>query len=101
MTWTPQQAAARGAAFLDANWPGPAAWYDLLDVESFDIADQCKCTAGQLWGDYFALVAFLRGEQHLTLWQDPAAEVTAWLTAHGFRTPESGPGFDPNALQEH
>lgn len=44
------EAAARGAAFLDEVAPG---WRERIDVERLDIASSCSCVLGQLWeGSY-------------------------------------------------
>jgi hypothetical protein len=41
--------AERGAALLDAREPG---WAARIDLATFDIGSQCRCTLGQLYGNY-------------------------------------------------
>lgn len=46
MTTLAEQAAARGAAFLDQKHPG---WWDRINVGSLSIASTCQCVVGQLY----------------------------------------------------
>lgn len=39
----------RGAALLDEREPG---WATRIDLGKFDIGSQCRCTLGQLFGDF-------------------------------------------------
>jgi hypothetical protein len=39
----------RGAALLDERRPG---WWDEIDLETFEMANVCRCSLGQLWGSY-------------------------------------------------
>lgn len=53
MSQSDEQLAAnvgRGVALLDEWRPG---WAQDVDTETFDIGDLCRCTLGQLFGDYF------------------------------------------------
>lgn len=40
---------AAGADWLDANWPG---WDYDVEPRILDLASDCKCILGQLYGDY-------------------------------------------------
>ncbi len=53
---TKDEAQARvrsGAAYLDQLYP---AWADHININTFDLADCCRCVLGQLHGDYFTAV---------------------------------------------
>lgn len=39
----------RGAALLDAEFPG---WFERIDTDSLDIATCSRCVLGQVYGDY-------------------------------------------------
>lgn len=41
---TPHERVARGAAFMDANYPG---WVDKIDLNTLDIHSACDCVLGQ------------------------------------------------------
>lgn len=62
--------AAAGAALLDRLSPG---WWRHVKIRQLDIADQCNCVTGQLFGSYY------KGLDALDLGEDEAKE-------YGFNT---------------
>lgn len=71
---------AKGAKLLDEKRPG---WAHKIDVDTFDIMDDCGCVLGQLEGDFEDALMRL-----LPDWRDDNEHV-----AHGF---DAGQPFDPD-----
>jgi hypothetical protein len=48
----------RGAALLDERRPG---WWEKVSLQRLDLASECDCPLGQIWGGYIKGVAALFG----------------------------------------
>ena len=68
-----EQRVAAGAALLDRERPG---WWEEVDTERLDMASECDCVLGQVWGEYIDGVNALhvRGDGGWVVWS----------TDHGF-----------------
>ncbi len=91
---TPEEGAAAGAAWLDAN--GPEGWAARIDLERLSLRSPCHCVAGQVWGHFWDLVFFLRDEENPNEDQalrDRRQDAAEWLVRVGFQ-PDDTSGYE-------
>lgn len=70
-------AVAKGAALLDAQ-PAYLGWRKNIDLETFNIASECRCVGGQLEGGY---------EMFVSCFVPSDVDRYYWAVEHGFLWP--------------
>lgn len=76
--WSPDKAAANGAAWLDEHRPS---WFKRISLRRLDMSSSSACILGQCYGGYLSALGQLVG------FDSNGARAHRWAVASGFQAP--------------